>query len=382
MTSLKIILGASLLFAHAGPLWAAPGDTLFEETSHQADFRLVSVAEGLTNPWGFDFLPDGSLIVTEWSGAIRLVHDGVVSPPLRGAPPVLTRGDQTAGMLSVAIDPDFAINHTIYLCYLHGEYDSNVSRIANAQLRGGALVNQKVIFEGNDRAESFHHSGCRFLWGEDGALFVTFGDRRHLPKEAQNLGSSTGSIIRIEKDGAIPVDNPFVGEPGARPEIWAYGVRNVQGTAMHPETGEVWFSEHGPLGGDEVNILKRGANYGWPIATYGIDYDGSIITEDAQLPGVEGPLFYWRPSTAPSGLAFYTGDQFPKWKGDLFMGSLADRRLIRMELHGDRILFQEHLLAELDTRIRQVRMGPDGFLYLITDADPGGVYRLEPAAAK
>ncbi len=358
---------------------AAPGEALFEESSDQADFRLVTVADTLSNPWGLDFLPDGALIVTEWQGNVRLLKDGKVSAPLKGVPPVLEReSGYTGGMLSVAAHPEFAQNGLIYLCYLHGDYDSNVSRIARGRIAGDRISDLEVIFEGNDRAEGHHHSGCRLVWSDDGHLFATFGDRRFLPDEAQVLASTTGTIIHLNDDGSIPEDNPFVGKSEARPEIWAYGVRNVQGAVWHPETRALWFSEHGPLGGDEVNILKRGANYGWPIVTYGIDYDGTIITEHAQLPGVEGPLVYWRPSTAPSGLAFYTGDDFPHWRGDLFMGSLVDRRLIRMELDGKRVLFQEPFLEELDERIRLVKMGPDGFLYLLTDADPGAILRLEP----
>lgn len=360
------------------PVRAAPGDILLEESSHQAVFRLVTVADNLSSPWSLDFLLDGALIVTEWSGNVRVIRDGTVSAPLRGVPPVLERNNQTSGLLSVIAHPDFVKNRLIYLCYLHGEYQSNISRIARAELVGDHLRNLTVVFEGNDRAHEFHHSGCRLVWDDDGHLLATFGDRRYLPDEAQHLESTTGTIVRINDDGSIPDDNPFIGEDGVRPEIWAYGVRNVQGAVLHPETRELWFSDHGPLGGDEVNILKRGANYGWPIATYGIDYDGTIITEHMALPGVENPLVYWRPSTAPSGLAFYTGEHFPNWRGDLFMGSLMDRRLIRMEVDGDRILFQEPLLAKLDKRIRQVRMGPDGFLYIVTDADPGAILRLEP----
>ena len=358
---------------------AAPGDILVEESSHQGDFLLVTVADNLTYPWSLDFLPDGVLIVTEWSGNVRIVQDGRMSGALEGTPPVIARDGQTEGMLSVIAHPDFAQNRLIYFCYLHGEFDSNVSRIARGQLIGNRISNLEVIFEGNDRAEEFHHSGCRFVWGDDGRLIATFGDRRHLPDEAQALASTTGTIIRIDDDGSVPKDNPFAGNTDARPEIWAYGIRNVQGAVLNPQTRALWFSEHGPLGGDEVNILKRGANYGWPIATYGIDYDGTVITEHTQLAGVEGPLVYWRPSTAPSGLAFYTGDHFPQWRGDLFMGSLMDRRLIRMELDGERVLFQEPLLAELDERIRDVKMGPDGYLYILTDADPGAIMRLEPA---
>ncbi len=369
---------AAVAFQTSTPASSDTGEVILTETSHQAEFQLVEITGALADPWSLDFLPDGRLIVTEWSGAVKIVKNGVASVSLRGAPTVLRRDEQSAGMLGVAVHPDFAQNQQVYFCFLHGDYDSNVSRIARARLDGLALVDLEVIFEGNDRSEEYHHSGCRLTWSKDGNLFATFGDRRHLPGDSQKLDSSTGTIIRINDDGTIPTDNPFSGDAGARPEIWAYGVRNVQGIASHPETGAFWFSEHGSLGGDEINILMRGANYGWPIATYGIDYDGSIITDDVELEGVEGPLIYWRPSTAPSGLAFYAGNQFPHWRGDLFMGSLGDRRLVRMELRDDRILFQEHLLAELDERIRDVRMGPDGYLYILTDADPGGIYRLEP----
>ncbi len=376
---MRVIFFFALITATiSSPLTANPGDVLFEEHSHQANFRVVVIADTLVSPWGLDFLPDGRLIVTEWAGDVRLITDDIVSPPLAGAPLVLQRGERTAGMLDIAVHPNFAENQLIYLCYLHGSYDANVSRIARARLENGILHDLDVIFEGDDRAQEYHHSGCRMIWDDDGRLFATFGDRRHWPDASQDTSSTTGSIIRIEDDGGVPEDNPFVAEKNARPEIWAFGVRNVQGADFHPKTRALWFSEHGPFGGDEVNILKRSGNYGWPIATYGIDYDKTVITEYAQLPGVEGPQIYWRPSTAPSGLAFYTGDGMPDWRGDLFMGSLADRRLIRMEIDGERVLFQEPLLAELDERIREVIMGPDGFLYILTDANPGAVLRIEP----
>jgi glucose/arabinose dehydrogenase len=360
---------------------AEPGDILFEEKSHQADFRVRVIADRLSSPWGLDFLPDGRLLVTEWAGALRIVADGEISAPLGGVPAVLKNGDKGAGLLDIALHLRFADNQTLYLCHLHGNFDSNVSRIVRARLVGDELRDVDVIFEGNDRAKEFHHSGCRFAWDDEGYLYATFGDRRHLPEQAQELNSTTGTVIRIEEDGDVPGDNPFRDVPRARPEIWAYGVRNVQGAAFHPVSRDIWFAEHGPLGGDEINILKRGANYGWPIATFGIDYDGTPVSEHQTLEDVQTPLVYWRPSTAPSGLAFYTGEDFPDWKGDLFMGSLVDRRLIRMELDGSRVLFQEYLLEALGKRIREVIMGPDGFLYILTDADPGEILRLEPGSA-
>lgn len=355
------------------------------EESHQAHFRLATVAEGFSLPWSLDFLPDGRMIVSEWHGGLRIVDGDRTSSPIYTPSPLVayenSRGEErVGGLLGVAAHPGFADNALVYFCYLEGSFESNATRIARARLAGDTLRDFEILYRGDDFAQETAHSGCRLVWEVDGTLIATFGDRRHRPDDAQRLGNMVGAIVRLNEDGTIPDDNPFAGRAGARGEIWAYGVRNVQGIARHPETGAYWFSEHGPLGGDEVNILRRGANYGWPIATYGIDYDGTTITENVQLPGVDGPVAYWRPSTAPSGLAFYTGTDFPQWRGDLFMGSLADRRLIRMELNGDRVLFQEMLLEELDMRIREVRMGPDGYLYILPDADPAALYRIEPAA--
>ena len=378
MRTIRTLLIAVTAIFHSAAI-AAPGDEVFQETSHQASFKAVSVAEGLSIPWGLDFLPGGGLIVTEWTGAVRLIRDGVVSDPLEGGPALFTHPNgRRLGMLDVALHPDHAENQLVYLCYHDGSYDSNVIRIGRARLADDRLNDLEVIFEGDNRANETAHGGCRLVWDDEGHVFATMGDRRHLADESQNNSNVTGTIIRLNDDGTIPDDNPFVDTDNARPEIWAYGVRNVQGAAWHPETGELWFSEHGPLGGDEINIAKPGGNYGWPIATYGIDYDGTVITEDEQLPGAEGPLTYWRPSTAPSGLAFYTGDDFPDWKGDLFVGSLGDRQLIRMELDGERVLFKESLLADWGERIRTVRMGPDGYLYIVPAADPGVILRLEP----
>ena len=355
------------------------------EESHQARFEVVTVADGLSHPWNLAFLPDGAMLVTEWTGTLRLIQNGKISEPIAGVPSVVTReGSRTRGLFTAEPHPNFEENGVVYLCYLSGTYEANRTRIARAVFDGDALSNLEVIFEAALAAPEDQHSGCRFVWAgqptRDGVeFFVTLGDRRHHMEESQNLDNWIGTVLRLQEDGAPGRENPFLDTPTARPEIWAYGVRNVQGAARHPDTGEIWFSEHGPLGGDEVNILRRGANYGWPVVTYGIDYDGSTITELTKRNDVVQPLVYWRPSTAPSGLGFYTGSHFPEWRGDLFMGSLGDRRLIRMELDGDRVLFQEPLLAELDQRIRDVRMGPDGFLYVLTAAEPGEVLRLEPA---
>lgn len=355
-------------------LFTTAGSAQIIETSHQARFQLTAMTEELAAPWGFDFLPDGGIIISEWAGPVHIYKEGKRIDSLTDLPPAL----DGAGRLDISLHPRFIGNQWVYLCYFHGDRSSNVTRISRGRLDGNRLTDVNVIFEGNDRAESYHHNGCRIIWESDDIFLATFGDRRHLMDESQNLATTTGTVIRLHSDGQIPTDNPYIDEPDARPEVWAYGVRNVQGIARHPRNGAFWFSDHGPLGGDEINILKKAANYGWPMATYGIDYDESVISEAQELPGMEGPLYYWRPSTAPSGLTFYTGDDFPDWQGDLFMGSLADRRLIRLELRGDRILFEEHLLQDLDQRIRAVKMGPDGYLYILTDANPGGLYRLEP----
>jgi aldose sugar dehydrogenase len=249
-----------------------------------------------------------------------------------------------------------------------------------AKLNGGRLEDGKVIFEARPKTAGAAHYGSRLLFAPDGKLFVTLGERFLHKNEAQNTANHLGKVIRINDDGSVPKDNPFVGKSGAAPEIYSFGHRNSQGIALRPGTTEIWEHEHGPQGGDEVNILKAGANYGWPKITYGIDYDGSIISDKTALPGMEQPVVYWVPSIAPSGMAFYAGDKFPKWKGDLFVGALAKTHLRRLHLDGAKVVEQEELLAGLEERIRDVRSGPDGYLYVVTDnASNGRVLRLEPA---
>jgi glucose/arabinose dehydrogenase len=283
-------------------------------------------------------------------------------------------------LYSAVPHPNFQSNSLIYLCYHQGTYESNTVKIARATLTSNRLENLEELFDAGFETRETQHFGCPLIWDDDGYLFATFGDRLHHPEEAQDLSNIIGTSIRIADDGSIPEDNPFIGLDDVRPEIWAYGIRNAQGAAVHPVTRELWFSDHGPYGGDEVNIMRRGANFGWPIATYGIEYDGTVITNDAELPGVDGPLAYWRPSIAPSSIAFYTGRHFKAWRNDLFMATLVNMRLVRMEIREDRILSQEHLLAELNQRIRDVKMGPDGFLYIVTDGDPAAILRLEPVS--
>ncbi|HSM41163.1 MAG TPA: PQQ-dependent sugar dehydrogenase [Afifellaceae bacterium] len=343
-----------------------------------ADFRLETLAEGLDHPWSLAFLPNGDMLVTERTGYLRVVRNGRLDPePVAGVPRVATRGQ--GGLLDVAVDPGFAENRFIYLSYAGADGRSAGTEVVRARFNGDSLSDVQSIFRAEPKTRGGRHFGSRLVIDRDGYLFISLGDRGDHMKEAQNTGSHLGSIIRINRDGTVPQDNPFVGQDGARPEIWSYGHRNVQGMTMHPETGAIWAHEHGPRGGDEVNIIRRGANYGWPAITYGIDYSGAIISDKTSAPGMEQPVVYWVPSIAPSGMAFYDGMAFPQWRGDLFVGALAGRHLRRLEMDGDRVTAQEVLLDDLAERIRDVRSGPDGSLYLLTDSPRGRVLRLAPA---
>jgi glucose/arabinose dehydrogenase len=349
-----------------------------EHRSEQHAFRLETVAEGLDHPWSLAFLPGGDMLVTERSGDLRVIRAGRLDPePIAGVPRVATRGQ--GGLLDVAVDPDFAENGFIYLSYSGADGRSAGTEVVRARFEGSSLSDARRIFRAEPKTRGGRHFGSRLVIDRDGYLFISLGDRGDHMKEAQNTGSHLGSIIRVNRDGSVPDDNPFAGQAGSRPEIWSYGHRNVQGMTMHPQTGAIWAHEHGPRGGDEVNIVKRGANYGWPAITYGIDYSGAIISDKTAAPGMEQPVVYWVPSIAPSGMAFYDGEAFPEWRGDLFVGALAGRHLRRLELDGDRVSGQEVLLNDLAERIRDVRSGPDGSLYLLTDSPRGKVLRLAPA---
>ncbi len=354
---------------------------LAQTSTHQSEqhaFRLETVAEGLGNPWGLAFLPGGDILVSERGGDLRVIRDGRLDPePVAGVPAVATRGQ--GGLLDIAVDPGFAENRFIYLSYAGADGRSAGTEVVRARFDGDSLSDVQRIFRAEPKTRGGRHFGSRLVIDRDGYLFISLGDRGDHMKEAQNTGSHLGSIIRINRDGTVPQDNPFAGQEGARPEIWSYGHRNVQGMTMHPETGAIWAHEHGPRGGDEVNIVRRGANYGWPAITYGIDYSGAIISDKTSAPGMEQPVVYWVPSIAPSGMAFYDGEAFPQWRGDLFVGALAGRHLRRLEMDGDRVTAQEVLLDDLAERIRDVRSAPDGSLYLLTDSPRGRVLRLAPA---
>jgi glucose/arabinose dehydrogenase len=347
-----------------------------------AGVSLVTVASGLEHPWGIAFLPDGRLLVTERAGLLRIISlDGKVGPPVAGVPPVDAR--EQGGLLDVAIDPDFATNRLVYLSYVEPRSDGNGTSVARGVLDGGRLNGVQVIFRQRPSMDGGDHFGSRLVFARDGTLFVTLGERNAGRAQAQQLDSGLGKIVRIRPDGSIPPDNPLVGRARALPEVWSYGHRNVQGAALHPATGELWAVEHGPKGGDELNRILPGRNYGWPVVSYGTEYSGATISEQGTAPGIEPPVHYWVPSIATSGLLFYTGERFPGWRGDAFVGALAGQQLVRLRLDGNRVVAEERLLDGIvKARVRDVEQGPDGCIYLLTDEDNGRLLRLEPAGKR
>ncbi|MGE0749427.1 MAG: PQQ-dependent sugar dehydrogenase [Variibacter sp.] len=358
------------------------------QAAHAQDARTVignlaveTVASGLDHPWSLAFLPDGRLLVTERPGRLRIVtRDGTLSKPVAGVPHVFARGQ--GGLLDVALDRDFASNSTIYFCFAEPADGGARTSMARARLSTEGtprLDDVKVIFRQQGPLSHGNHFGCRIVQMPDRNLFLTMGDHFTYRDEAQNLANHLGKIVRIKPDGSVPADNPFVNRKGARPEIWSYGHRNAQGAAINPASGQYWMHEHGPRGGDEINIPQAGKNYGWPVIGYGIDYNGAKIHEATHKAGMEQPVKYWVPSIAPSGMAFYTGDLFPAWRGNLFVGALAAQLLVRLELDGDKVVKEERLLHGLHERIRDVRAGPDGALWLLTDNARGRILRVVPA---
>jgi glucose/arabinose dehydrogenase len=354
------------------------------ETSEQR-IRVVLLASGLANPWSMAWLPNGDMLVTERAGRLRILRDDVLDPePIEGVPDV--RITVLGGLLEVLLHPDFASNRALYLTYAKGgEGDLATTALARARFDGEALTDVEEIFVAENWSTSPTNFGGRMVFGRDGKLYLTIGERQE-QERAQNGMLHGGKVLRLNDDGTVPADNPFVGKEGFLPEIYSLGHRSPQGLAMHPETGAIWENEHGPLGGDEINIVLPGRNYGWPLVTYGKDYDGSTISEQTSRPDLEAPYMYWVPSIAISGLTFYTGDRFPQWKGNAFVGSMMAGR-IRWTGHVQRLAFEngqpiqrEPILAELRQRIRDVREGPDGLLYVITDQNPGVLLRIEPVA--
>jgi glucose/arabinose dehydrogenase len=343
----------------------------------QEAIRPVTVANGLQNPWGRAFLPDGSMLVTERPGRMRVVaRDGTLGPPLSGLPAVDVGGQ--GGLLDVALDPKFSENRLVYWSYSEAGDGGNGTAVARGRLDGNALADVRVIFRQQPKVSSRVHFGSRLVFARDGRLFVTLGDRGSRRDDAQRLDNHIGKVVRIEPDGRAPADNPYAGQRGARPELWSHGHRNVQGAALHPQTGALWTNEHGPQGGDELNVTEPGRNHGWPDITYGVNYgSGTRIGAGTERADVVPPVTWWVPtSIAPSGMAFLTSERYPGWQGSLFVGALRARALVRLQLDGRRVANQERLLSGV--RVRDVRQGPDGWLYVLADDDSDGrILRLE-----
>jgi glucose/arabinose dehydrogenase len=351
----------------------------FASSAGQLDVQTF--ASGLVNPWALALLPNGKMLVTERPGRIRVVSaKGELSQPVRGVPEVFASGQ--GGLLDLVTDRNYAQNNTIYFCFAERAGNGARTALARAKFVDGEaprLDEVKVIFRQDGPLSTGGHFGCRIAQSPDGNLFVTLGEHFIHRDEAQNLSNHLGKLIRIAPDGSVPKDNPFVGRAGAKPEIWSYGHRNEQGLAFNPASGDLWEIEHGPRGGDEVNIIAPGKNYGWPVIGYGIDYNGAKIHEATAKDGMEQPIKYWVPSIAPSGMAFYNAKLFSSWTGSLFTGALAGKMLVRLSLDGDKVTGEERLLQPLNERIRDVRQGPDGALWLLTDNAVGRILRVTPA---
>jgi aldose sugar dehydrogenase len=361
-------------------LAAAAVTSLITSPASAQALKPVVVASGLQNPWGLAFLPDGRMLVTERPGRMRIAGaDGKLGEPLAGLPPVDAGGQ--GGLLDVVLDPKFADNRLVYWSYSEAAQAperGNSTAVARGRLDGNRITDVQVIFRQQPKVESRHHFGSRLVFARDGRLFITLGDRFSRMDDAQTLDTHHGKVVRIEPDGKVPADNPFVGRAGVKPEVWSYGHRNIQGAALHPATGELWITEHGPQGGDELNIAEPGRNYGWPVITYGRNYgSGTVIGQGTERADVVPALRTWVPSIAPSGLAFVTSDRYPGWKGSVSTGALRDESLHRLQFDAKRLVQEERLLGDFGARIRDVRQGPDGWLYVLTDERDGRIVRLE-----
>jgi glucose/arabinose dehydrogenase len=364
--------------AEAAPRTIRAVDDVREFPSQHGTVRVETVARGFEHPWALAFLPDGRLLVTERPGRLRLVSAaGVAGAPLRGLPAVHVEGQ--GGLLDVVVAPDFATSREVYFCYAEPRGSANGTALARARLdaAGSALEGVQVLFRQQPAVRSNHHFGCRIVFASDGTLWLTMGDRGSQRDEAQNVENHIGKVVRLARDGRVPADNPYRGVKGAAPELWSIGHRNAQGAARHPVTGALWLTEHGPQGGDEVNAPKPGRNYGWPVITHGREYSGLEVGDGISAkPGLEPPLWHWTPSIAPSGLAFYTAGRFAPWQGSLFAGSLKFGLVVRLTLDGEKVVAEERLLEGLNQRVRDVRQGPDGALYLLTDEGDGAILRV------
>jgi glucose/arabinose dehydrogenase len=342
-------------------------------------YKVTEIAKGLDHPWSMAFLPDGSMLVTERVGRLRLIKAGTLLPEPIGGVPTVHTGSQ-AGLFDIVLHPNFAQNQIVYLTYASGTKAANDTQVARAHFDGKVLQDLQVIFKAMPLKDTDNHYGGRLAFLPDGTFALTIGEGFEYREQAQDLTSDLGKIVRLNEDGTVPRDNPFVGRASVRPEIYSWGHRNEQGLIFDAQSGRLYETEHGPRGGDELNIIVAGRNYGWPVITYGMDYSGAYVSPYTQRPGLEQPVIYWTPSIAPSGLAIYRGDQFPAWRGDLFVGALAFKHLRRIHLdERGNVVSQEQLLNDLHWRIRDVRVAPDGYLYVCTDETDGRVLKLEPA---
>jgi glucose/arabinose dehydrogenase len=345
-------------------------------SSEKLEFSVAKVVQGLAHPWGMAFLPNGDILITERIGRLRVVRNGELDPlPVVGVPKVALGGQ--GGLLDIVLHPQFSENRLIFLAYAGPGNGGKGTEVARARFVDGRLIDLETILVVKPKTPGGRHFGSRILFGPDGYLYVTTGERG-IKNRAQDLSDLAGKVIRITENGQVPPDNPFVGQSSVRPEIYTYGNRNPQGLALHPYTDQIWEAEHGPKGGDEINLLLPGSNYGWPVISYGRSYAGGKIGEGTSKAGMAQPLRYWVPSISPSGMTFYAGKQFPLWHGNLFLGALSGRALVRLEIDGTEIVHEERLLEDLGERIRDVRQGPKGHLYLLTDASNGALLRLDP----
>lgn len=369
-----LLVATFTLACRAAPQGPAPHSA--QPASIENGLKVETFATGLSHPWGIAIMPDDRMLVTERPGRLRIVDkNGRLSPPLGGVPRVQAEGQ--GGLLDVALDPGFAQNRTIYLSYAEPADNGTAgTAVARARLTDAGLEDVRVIYRQEPKVVGGNHFGSRVVFAPDGKIFVTQGERFNYRNQAQDLNSLLGKLVRINADGSVPQDNPFVGRSGARPEIWSYGHRNMQGAAIQPGTGRLWTIEHGAAGGDELNHPEPGKNYGWPVITYGRDYNGMRIGEGTVKEGMEQPVFYWDPVIAPAGITFYTGNRFPEWNGDLLIGSMGREALVRIKLRGDSVALEERYA--MGARIRDVQQGNDGLLYLATDEDRGRILRVSP----
>lgn len=384
-----LLLSAMMSFLVACGVQPQAGESIIldDEVTAESGFRRATLLEGLEHPWSMGWLPNGDLLITERPGRLRLMRDGVPgAEPVAGVPEVFAEGQ--GGLLDLLVHPDFGANRRLFFTYAHGNVDANRTRVATARLQGATLTDWEVLFETATAKSGGQHFGARLVWLPDGTLLVSVGDGGNPPvrlagdwirKQAQNKASHLGKIVRIAPDGSIPPDNPFVDDPEAAPAVWSYGHRNIQGLVFDPLRNTVWAAEHGARGGDELNRPAAGGNYGWPEATYSREYVGGFrISEHTSKPDMQDPLAVWMEAIAPSGLALYTGTRFEQWRGDLFVGGLQSEDVRRMDLDGEGRLLGQTALP-IGQRVRDVRQGPDGLLYVLTDESDGRLIRLEPA---